>query len=400
MQFSNLREVFLHHNAQTTHFPLLLEFEKASGIYLYDPNGKPYIDLISGIGVSNLGHGRPEIVEAIKLQAEQYLHLMVYGEYVQKPQSLFAKKLAEGLPDSLQSIYFVNSGSEAIEGALKLAKRYTGKTELLGFINSYHGSTHGALSLMGAEYYKNAFRPLLPGIGFLRFNVWEDLDKIHSKTAAVLVETIQGEAGIRIPDLAYMQALRKKCTEKGALLILDEIQCGFGRTGKFFAFEHFGIIPDILVSAKALGAGLPLGAFISSHEIMSCLRENPILGHITTFGGHPLCCAAGLAGLEVLIKEDYISLVEEKSLLFHALISHPKIVEIRRFGFMMAIEFEDFDHNKKIIDRCIEKGLLVDWFLHDSKSMRIAPPLIIEESQILESCRIIMESIREVYPVS
>lgn len=397
MQYSSLREVFLRHNAQTTHFPLLLEFEKAQGIYLYDLQGKAYIDLISGIGVSSLGHGRPEIIEAIKNQADQYLHLMVYGEYIQKPQSLYAQKLSSQLPPSLQSVYFVNSGTEAIEGALKLAKRFTGRTGLLGFIHSYHGSTHGALSLMGAEYYKNAFRPLLPDIGFLRLNHEEDLNWIDQGTAAVVLETIQGEAGIRIPNPDYMLALRKRCDEMGALLILDEIQCGMGRTGKLFAYEHFGIVPDILVSGKALGAGLPLGAFISSEEIMSSLMDDPILGHITTFGGHPLCCVAGLAGLEVLMKEDYISLIEEKSLLFHALISHPKILEIRRMGFMMAIEFEDFSFNKRIIDRCIEKGLLVDWFLHDTRSMRIAPPLIIQEEEIMNACRIIMESIQEIY---
>ena len=394
---TTLRDIFLHHNAQTTHFPLLLEFEKANGVYLYDPDGKAYIDLISGIGVSNIGHGNKEVVEAIKNQADKFLHLMVYGEYVQKPQSLFAQKLASYLPKSLSSIYFVNSGGEAIEGALKLAKRYTGRTELIGFENSYHGSTHGALSLMGVESFKNAYRPLLPEVRFLRFNSFEDLEKISHKTACVLVETIQGEAGIRIPTSQYLKALRNKCTVMGALLILDEIQCGMGRTGKLFGFEHFEIIPDILVLAKALGGGLPLGAFISSQEMMFFLRENPILGHITTFGGHPLSCAAGMAAFDFLNENHLIDFIEEKSQLFHALLFHSKIIEIRRFGFMIAIEFEDFEHNKKIIDRCIEKGVIADWFLHDSKSMRVAPPLIITDTQIIEVCEIIIESIDWVY---
>jgi len=392
-----LRELFLGHNAQTTHFPLLLEFVRAEGIYLFDPDGKAFIDLISGIGVSNLGHRHPEVVKAIKDQADKYLHLMVYGEYIQKPQTLFASKIASLLPPNLDSVYFVNSGAEAIEGALKLAKRITGRTGLLGFENSYHGSTHGALSLMGAEYYKNAYRPLLPDVGFLRFNHWEDLNRINESIAAVLIEPIQGEAGVRIPEPDYLRALEKKCKETGALLLLDEIQSGFGRTGKMFAFQHYSILPDILILAKSLGGGLPLGAFIASREKMSVFMEDPILGHITTFGGHPLCCAAGLASLEVLCRENYIDLVEEKSMLFHTLLSHPKIIQVRRKGFMIAVEFEDFTHNKRIIDRCIEKGILVDWFLHDSSSMRIAPPLIMDEENILKSCDIILKSIQEVY---
>ncbi len=397
MSVNTLRQAFLDHNAQTTHFPLLLEFVKAKGIYLYDPKGKPYIDLISGIGVSNIGHSHPSVVRAIKKQASQYLHLMVYGEYIQKPQTLLAQKLASLLPSNLSSVYFMNSGSEAIEGALKLAKRYTSRTKLIGFYNSYHGSSHGALSLMGVESFKTAFRPLLPNIQFLNFNVLHDLECIDTDTAAVLIEPIQGEAGIRVPDPDYLLALRKRCFETGTLLILDEIQSGMGRTGKLFAFEHYGIIPDILVLAKALGGGLPLGAFISSKNIMSSLQENPILGHITTFGGHPLSSAAGLASLEVIIRENLTEFVEEKSHLFQKLLKHPKIVDLRMKGFMMALEFEDFDHNKRIIDECIQQGLIVDWFLHDSKSMRIAPPLTISEAQIMSSCTIISKSICKVY---
>ncbi len=394
---NTMREIFLRHNAQTSCSPLLLEFVKAEGIYLYDPQGKAYIDFISGIGVSNIGHGHPEVIKAIKDQADLYLHLMVYGEYVQKPQVLFAKKICSLLPDSLSSVYFVSSGSEAIEGALKLAKRYTGRSELIGYENSYHGSTHGALSLMGVESFKSNFRPLLPGIQFLEWNKFEDLDKVTEKTAAVLMETIQGEAGVRLPSPSYLKELRKRCTETGSLLILDEIQCGFGRTGKYFAFEHYGIVPDILVLAKALGGGLPLGAFISSHEIMDTLSDNPILGHITTFGGHPLSCAAGLASLWVMERENLTEYVEEKSQLLLQSINHPAIIEKRAKGFMFAINFEDFEHNKQIIDQCILQGLIVDWFLHDSKSMRLTPPLTINLEEIKTAAGIILSSIKAIY---
>ncbi|MBS1529375.1 MAG: aspartate aminotransferase family protein, partial [Bacteroidetes bacterium] len=290
----SLRQLFLANNAQTTDFPLLLEFEHAQGIYMYDKEGRHYIDLISGIGVSNLGHGHPYVVNAIKEQLEKYMHLMVYGEYVQSPQVRFAEKLVSLLPPALTSVYFVNSGAEATEGALKLAKRYTGRSEIVACHNSYHGSTHGALSVMGNEEYKQAYRPLLPGVKFVRFNEPGDLELITSETACVIIETVQGEAGVRVPEKAYMHALRNRCNETGTLLILDEIQCAMGRTGTLFAFEHFDIIPDILLLAKAMGGGMPLGAFITSNQIMDALKENPILGHITTFGGHPVCCAAGL----------------------------------------------------------------------------------------------------------
>ena len=389
-----LRQLFLANNAQTTDFPLLLEFERAEGIYMYNKEGKAYTDLISGIGVSNLGHSNPYVVNAIKEQLDKYMHLMVYGEYVQTPQVRFAEKLVSLLPANLQSVYFTNSGAEAVEGALKLAKRFTGRQQIIACNNSYHGSTHGALSVMGNEEFKRAYRPLLPGVGFIRFNDVIDLDLITDKTACVIVETVQGEAGIRVPEIAYMQALRRRCDETGTLLILDEIQAAFGRTGKLFAFEHFGIEPDILLLAKALGGGMPVGAFISSNKIMGALKENPILGHITTFGGHPVCCAAGLVALEVLLNENLIAGVVEKEALFKSLLIHPAIKEVRGKGLMLAAEFESFELNKKIIDRCIENGVITDWFLHCSNSMRIAPPLIITHDEIKKACDVILEAIR------
>lgn len=388
-----LRQLFLANNAQTTNFPLLLEFERAQGVNLFDVTGKPYIDLISGIGVSNLGHSNPRVIEAIKAQVDKYMHLMVYGEYVQTPQVRFAEKLVSILPDNLDSVYFVNSGAEAVDGALKLAKRFTGRAQIIAFHNSYHGSSHGALSVMGNEDFKQAYRPLLPGVNFITFNKPAELEHITEQTACVIVETIQGEAGIRVPDLAYMQALRKRCDETGTLLILDEIQAAFGRTGKLFAFEHYGIVPDILLLAKALGGGMPIGAFVSSNNIMGALKENPILGHITTFGGHPVCCAAGLAALEVLLDENLVSGVAEKEALMRSLLVHPAIKQVRGKGLMLAIELEDFDLNKKIIDRCIANGVITDWFLHCDNSMRIAPPLIIKPEEIEKACKVIVEAV-------
>jgi len=388
-----LRQLFLANNAQTTDFPLLLEFERAEGIYMYDKEGKAFIDLIAGIGVSNLGHSNPYVINAIKNQLDKYMHLMVYGEYVQTPQVKFAEKLVSLLPAHLQSVYFTNSGAEAVEGALKLAKRYTGRHQIIACKNSYHGSTHGALSVMGNEEFKQAYRPLLPGVNFINFNSITDLDTITNKTACVIIETVQGEAGIRVPDAAYMQALRNRCNETGTLLILDEIQAAFGRTGKLFAFQHFGIEPDILLLAKALGGGMPVGAFISSNEIMGALKENPILGHITTFGGHPVCCAAGLAALEVLLDEKLVDGVAEKEALFKKLLVHPAIKQVRGKGLMLAAEFESFEFNKKIIDRCIENGVITDWFLHCSNSMRIAPPLVITADEIEKACGVIIEAV-------
>jgi acetylornithine/N-succinyldiaminopimelate aminotransferase len=387
------RQLFLQHNAQTTLEPLLLEFVKASGMYLYDVEGKKYMDLIAGIGVSNVGHCHPSVVEAVKNQAEQYMHIMVYGEFVQSPQVDFAKALADILPPSLNCTYFVNSGTEAVEGAMKLAKRYTRRTEFIACNYSYHGSTQGALSLMGNEEFKQAYRPLLPHIQFIQFNHLPDLDKISTKTAAVFIETVQGEAGIRVADPAYYKALRARCTETGTLLILDEIQCGFGRTGKMFGFEHYDIIPDVLLLAKGIGGGMPIGAFISSTEIMSSLATNPILGHITTFGGHPVSCAAGLATLKTIVNENIINEVTAKGDLFKELLVHPKIHSVRGKGLMLAVEFDSFETNKKIIDGCIADGLITDWFLHCSNSMRIAPPLIITVAEIEEACVIIKRNI-------
>lgn len=387
------RQLFLQHNAQTTLEPLLLEFTKASGMYLYDTTGKKHLDLIAGIGVSNVGHCHPAVVNAVKDQVESYMHIMVYGEFVQSPQVNFAKALADVLPENLNCTYFVNSGTEAVEGAMKLAKRYTGRSEIISCYHSYHGSTQGALSLMGNEEFKQAYRPLLPDITFINYASLPDLDQITDRTAAVFIETVQGEAGIRTADKAYFEALRNKCTTTGTLLILDEIQCGFGRTGKLFGFEHYGISPDILLLAKGIGGGMPIGAFISSTEIMRALATNPILGHLTTFGGHPVSCAAGLATLQTILNENIIAGVEEKGELFKKLLVHPAIKEVRGKGLMMAIEFENFEINKKIIDACIADGVISDWFLHCSNSMRVAPPLIITTEEIHYACEIILKNV-------
>ena len=392
----NLRLLFLNHNAQTTDFPLSLEITHAEGLFLFDQAGKKYLDLISGIGVSSIGHRHPKVIDAIKNQADRYLHLMVYGEYIQTPQTLLAAKLATLLPANLSSIYLVNSGSEAIEGAMKLAKRFTGRSEIIACKNSYHGSTHGALSIMGNETFKQAYRPLLPDIRFIDFGEIIEIEKISTKTAAVFIETIQGEAGIKIADKTYWKALRAKCTETGTLLVLDEIQCGIGRSGKFTAFEHYDIVPDILVLAKALGGGMPIGAFISSADIMNALKENPILGHITTFGGHPINCAAALATLEVLESENLIESVIDKGNLFKTLLIHPKIIGVRGQGLMLAVQLKDFEFNKRVIDECIENGLIVDWFLHCDDSMRIAPPLTISTEEIQSACAIILAAIEKI----
>jgi acetylornithine/N-succinyldiaminopimelate aminotransferase len=388
-----LRQLFLANNAQTTDFPLLLEFERAEGVYLYDAEGKAYLDLISGIGVSNIGHGHPYVTNAIKQQVDKYMHLMVYGEYVQTPQVRFAEKLVSLMPKTLESVYFTNSGTEAIEGAMKLAKRYTGRGQIIACRNAYHGSTQGALSMMGNEEFKQAYRPLLPGVRFINFNDLESLAQITTDTACIVIEPIQGEAGIRVPDEAWMQALRNRCTETGTLLILDENQTAFGRTGKLFAFEHFNIVPDVLVLGKALGGGMPLGAFVASNQVMGALKNNPILGHITTFGGHPVCCASGLAALQVLLDENLIYTVADKAALFKQLLVHPAVKQIRGKGLMLAVELEDFELNKKVIDYCIEQGVIIDWFLHCSNSMRIAPPLIITPQQIQRACHIILHAL-------
>ena len=387
------RQLFLSHLAQTSETPLMLEIERADGIYMYDGAGKSYIDLISGIGVSNVGHRHPHVVKAIQEQLDKYMHLMVYGEFVQSPQVRLAEALVKTLPEQLDSVYLLNSGSEAVEGALKLAKRYTGRPHIVSCKNAYHGSSHGALSASGDEEFKRKFRPLLPGVQHIDFGNASQLDIIDEQTAAIIVETVQGEAGVRVADQSYFQALRKKCDEQGCLLILDEIQCGFGRTGKLWAFEHYDVVPDILVSAKGMGGGMPIGAFISSQSIMGTLKKDPILGHISTFGGHPISTAASLACLEVIQNENLLASVEEKSKLFIDKLNHPKIQGIRNKGLMMAVEFESYDVLKPIIDKAIENGVLTDWFLFCNNSMRIAPPLIINEEQIDQACQSILDSI-------
>ncbi len=389
----NNRQLFLSHLAQTTDFPLMIEIERAEGIYMYGPDGKRYIDLISGIGVSNVGHRHPQVLNAIQEQLDKYLHLMVYGEYVQSPQVQLAQALCQTLPDTLNNVYLVNSGSEAVEGALKLAKRYTNRREIISCINAYHGSSHGSLSVGGNEVFKRAYRPLLPGVSNILYGSYYQLDQITEQTAAVIIETIQGEAGIRVACKQYFQALRRHCDETGTLLILDEIQAGFGRTGKFWAFEHFEIVPDILVCAKGMGGGMPIGAFIANQAVMASFKNNPLLGHITTFGGHPVSSAASLATLKVIQESNLLEQVETKANLFKELLVHPKIKAIRYKGLMMAVEFESFEVLKPIIDRAIEMGVITDWFLFCDDSMRIAPPLVITEEEIREACAIILQAI-------
>ena len=388
------RQLFLNNLAQTSDSPLSLEITSADGVYLYDISGKRYLDLISGISVSNTGHRHPTVVKAIKDQVDKYLHLMVYGEYIQSPQVQLAAKLAEMLPSTLNNCYFVNSGSEAIEGALKLAKRYTGRNDIIAFNNAYHGSTHGSLSIIGDIRYRKPFGPLLPNVEHLDFNSSENLKAITSETACVIVEPVQGEAGVIVGTPEFIHALRKRCTETGALLIFDEIQTGLGRTGSMFAFKLYDIVPDILLLAKALGGGMPIGAFISSREIMQTLTFNPVLGHITTFGGHPVSCAAALANIEVIHDENLIEGVEDKRKLFVQLLSQSKAIsEIRSSGLMIALQLDSFAHVKKVIDQCVERGVIIDWFLFNDISIRIAPPLTIIKQQIEESCEIILEAL-------
>jgi acetylornithine/N-succinyldiaminopimelate aminotransferase len=386
----NPRELFFKHVAQTSATALGLEIVKAKGMQLYDALGKEYLDLISGISVSNIGHCHPQVIDAIKKQADQYLHLLVYGELIQSPQVQFASMLASRLPPSLNCVYFTNSGTEATEGAMKLAKKATNRPNILAFKQSYHGSTQGALSILGDEYWRNAFRPLLPGINMLDYNSFDALEAIAEDTACVVLEVVQAERGVFIATREWIEALRVRCDQTGTLMILDEVQTGFGRTGTLWGFSHFEIIPDILLLGKALGGGMPLGAFIADRRLMMQLAENPVLGHITTFGGHPVCCAAGMAAMEVLLAENLISQVAQKEALFKALLIHPKIKASRSSGLLIALEFDNFEINKKIIDRCLQQGLLVDWFLFANHCMRIAPPLIITEAQIRTSCAIIL----------
>jgi acetylornithine/N-succinyldiaminopimelate aminotransferase len=380
------RQLFLQFVGQTSPAPMMLEISSASGIYMYGPDGKKYIDLISGVSVSNTGHCHPKVVEAVKSQVDSYMHLMVYGEIIQSPQVKLAERLAGILPPALNTCYFVNSGSEAVEGALKLAKRYTGRSKIISFRNSYHGSTHGALSIQGSEVYRNAFRPLLPDTFQIEFNNFESLKSIDEKTACVIVEPVQGEGGVIFPCEGFLQKIREICSLKGALLIFDEIQTGFGRTGSMFAIDRFGVIPDILLLAKALGGGMPLGAFISSGKIMSSLAVNPTLGHITTFGGHPVCCAAGLASLEVIIEDKLVDACSRNSGLFKKELNHSLITGVRGEGLLLAVQLKAPDYVQFAIAHAPEYGLILDYFLFCNDALRIAPPLIISEEEIISAC--------------
>lgn len=392
------RQLFLRHVAQTSPLPLMLEIDHAEGLYLYDTAGKRYMDLIAGIGPSVLGHRHPSVLQAIDNQLNKYLHTLVYGEFVLSPQVQLATLLSQNLPDHLNSVYFTNSGTEATEGAMKLAKRYTGKSRFVAARNAYHGSTQGAMSLNSDDYFTQAYRPLLPDIQWITYNDFDDLNNIDHSTAAVFIETIQGEAGIIPPSIengGYLKALRERCDAVGALLILDEIQAGMGRTGTLWAFEQYDIMPDILLSAKGLGGGMPIGAFISSREIMQTLTNDPILGHITTFGGHPVSCAAAYATLKVLVETNLVEEAKNKGKLFKSLLVHPKIMAVRQVGLWLAVELKGFDFLQEVIQNCLKNGLLTDWFLFNNRSLRIAPPLIITEGEIRWACDVILKALDE-----
>lgn len=385
-----LREQFLRHVGQTSPSPLGLEIQRAEGVFLYTPEGKRYFDLVSGVSVSNVGHSNPEVTGAVCEQVRKHMHLMVYGEIIQKPQVEHAALLASHLPGNLDAVFYVNSGSEANEAAVKLAKRATGRTEIISCINSYHGSTHGALSLMGSEKFKNAFRPLLPDIRHIRFNSIEDLEFITAKTAAFIIEPVQGEGGVRTPVEGYLEAVRQKCTQTGTILIFDEIQTGFGRCGKLFAAEKWDVVPDIITLAKALGGGMPLGALAASSELMSKWQSNPVLGHITTFGGHPVSCAAALASLKILLREDWIANADRKGLLYKTILeNHTAVKEIRQVGLLLAVDLGESRAAERILPLLIEEGIMSDWFLFDENSFRIAPPLSITDEEIIYSASLI-----------
>jgi len=391
------RQLFLQHIGQTSESPMLLEVEKAKGAILYTSEGNECIDLISGISVCNLGHCHPKVVEAIQKQAAEYMHLMVYGEFVQTPQVKLAEKLCSILPQHLNNVFFVNSGSEATEGALKLAKRFTGRSEIVSFKNAYHGSTHGALSIIGSEEYKQNFRPLCPGTRQLEFNNILQLQEITKQTACVIIEPIQGEAGIVEADHEYLTHLRKRCDEVGALLIFDEVQTAFGRTGKMFGFEHYNIYPDIINFAKGFGGGMPLGAFVSSKEIMDSFTSNPMLGHITTFGGHPVCCAAGLASLTELIENtELIETAQAKGELFKKRLKHNMIKSVHGKGLFLSVTLHDKNRVYDIVMQCLKDGVLIDYFLFCEDSFRISAPLIISEKQIEKACAIILNAFEEI----
>ena len=394
----NQRQLFLNHIGQTSDAPLALEIVRARGSRMWDVAGKEYIDLIGGISVCNVGHCHPKVVEAVQKQAAEYMHIMVYGELLVTPQVAYAKKLVDHLPASLNSVFYTASGSEATEGAMKLAKRATNRTQIIGFKNSYHGSTQGALSIIGSEYWKNAFRPLLPDTRQLEYNSFEDLQYITEQTACVVAETIQAEAGVLKPQNGWLQALRKRCTATGTLLVLDEIQCGFGRNGTLWAFQQFDVVPDILLLGKALGGGMPLGAFVADKKLMDLFTYNPVLGHINTFGGHPVSCAAGLAAFNVLSDENLLSSIKEKEALFLTLLQHPVIKNVNSCGLMIAVEFDSFETNKKLIDilvdiNTVNTGVFTDWFLFASNCLRIAPPLVISKEEISLACQSIIKAL-------
>lgn len=396
MHLSN-RQLFLNHVAQVSPKPMDLEIVKAQGVYLYDSRDKAYIDFISGISVSNVGHCHPRVVKAIQQQAETYMHLMVYGEYVQAPQIMLAKALTDLLPEKLNSVFYTNSGTEATEGALKLAKRVTGRTEIVSFRDAYHGSSHGSLSVMGNETFKQAFRPLLPDVRLLNYNAIEEIrEGITERTACVILEPVQSETGYTVASNEFLQALRRRCTETGTLLIFDEIQNGFGRSGTFFAFEQTGIVPDILLLAKGMGGGLPIGCFISSRELLNEFTHNPVLGNINTFGGNAVCCAASLACLQAIQEEKLFQEVDRKSALIRSLLVHPAIRQIKGKGLMLSLDFGDVDLNMQIIEACVQSGLIVDWFLFNAHSMRIAPPLVITDDEIRKACAILLKCVDEV----
>lgn len=385
----NARSIFQQHMAQTSPAPIGLHIARAEGNYLYDTDGKAYLDLIGGISVCNIGHRHPDVVAAINKQSNDYLHIMVYGELVQSPQTEYANLLTSHLPAGLDCVYFTNSGAEATEGALKLARRLTGRTDIISCNNSYHGSTLGALSVMGDEYWRNAYRPLMPGVWHYNYNDTQLIDAINMQTACVIIETVQAEAGVIEPQHAWLKALRDKCTETGTLLIFDEIQCGFGRTGKLWGFQHYNIIPDILLLGKALGGGMPLGAFISSYNNMQALTDSPVLGHITTFGGHPVCCAAGMAAMQALLRENMTTAVSEKEALFKAKLAHPGIKAVRSKGLLIAIKLESAEKTLELVQKCIENGVFTDWFLFAPDCLRIAPPLTITKEEIEQACAVI-----------
>ncbi|GAB3016786.1 aspartate aminotransferase family protein [Niabella terrae] len=391
----NQRELFLRHLAQTSTAPLALEIVRAEGCQLFDRSGKSYIDLIGGISVANTGHRHPAVLSAIRQQLDAYLHIMVYGEFIQSPQVQYATLLASLMPDTLNAVYFTNSGAEAVEGAMKLAKRATNRSKIIACNRSYHGSTQGALSIIGDEYWRNSYRPLLPGIYHLDYNSPELIDAIDTATACVILETVQAEAGVMASDPAWIQEVARKCRKTGCLLILDEIQTGFGRTGRLWGFENFDVVPDILLLGKALGGGMPLGAFIAERSLMMQLTDQPVLGHITTFGGHPVSCAAGMASLKSLLAEQLSQQVSRKEALFLSLLQHEKIVAVRSYGLLIAVEFDSFETNKLVIDGTIGAGAITDWFLFASNCLRICPPLTISEEEIITACRMILQQLSQ-----